>query len=408
MKRLPLIALCCVSLCSCVKRLVDSDIQPLSAATPQIMVHYMPWYASKPISGEWGWHWTMNHFDPDTIADDGRRAIASHYYPLIGPYDSNDPHALECHVLLMKFAGIDGAIIDWYGIKDHRDYAAIHRNTNHLITYIKKAGLSFAICYEDQTVKHLVNDGVLRESEALSHGKEVLRWMQDHWFVADEYAKIAGRPLLLVFGPQYFKGTSWKELFSGLPQSPYFYTLNSLQEGADGVFGWPPVHNGRVVSPAAWREYLDQLYANVEDEKAVIGTAFPKFHDIYEEAGVHTSYGYLDDQEGAVFGETLERAGEHTSLIQIVTWNDYGEGTIIEPTIEFGYRYLEALQNYRRKLAGKTFPYSAEDLRLPIALYQLRQQAAADGRAVTHLDSAAAFLFASENEAARRILLRKQ
>ena len=285
------------------------------------MVHYMPWYASKPISGEWGWHWTMNRFDPDTIADDGRREIASHYYPLIGPYDSNDPHALECHVLLMKFAGIDGAIIDWYGIKDHYDYAAIHRNTNHLISYIKKAGLSFAICYEDQTVKHLVNDGIIRESEALSHGKEVLCWMQDHWFIADEYAKIAGRPLLLVFGPQYFKGAQWKELFSGLSQPPYFYTLNSLQEGADGVFGWPPVHGGRVVPPAAWRTYLSQLY-----EQGGVGTAFPKFHDMYEEAGVRESYGYLDDQEGAVFGETLELAGESASLIQIVTWNDYGEG----------------------------------------------------------------------------------
>ena len=367
------------------------------------MVHYMPWYASKPVSGEWGWHWTMNHFDPDTIADDGRREIASHYYPLIGPYDSNDPHALECHVLLMKFAGIDGAIIDWYGIKDHRDYAAIHRNTKHLIAYIKKAGLSFAICYEDQTIKHLVNDGVLRESEALNHGQEVLRWMQDHWFVADEYAKVAGRPLLLVFGPQYFKGASWKELFSGLPQPPHFYTLNTLQEGADGIFGWPPVHDGRVVSPAAWRTYLGQLY-----KQGGVGTAFPKFHDIYEEAGVRESYGYLDDQEGTVFGETLELAGARASLIQIVTWNDYGEGTIIEPTIEFGYRYLEALQNYRRKHAGKTFPYSAEDLRLPIALYQLRQQATAAGQAATHLDSSAAFLFASENEAARKILLRKQ
>ena len=401
MKRLALIALCCVSLCSCVKRLVDSDVQSLSAASPQIMVHYMPWYASKPVSGEWGWHWTMNHFDPDTIADDGRREIASHYYPLIGPYDSNDPHALECHVLLMKFAGIDGAIIDWYGIKEHRDYAAIHRNTKHLIAYIKKAGLNFAICYEDQSIKHLVNDEVLRESQALSHGQEVLRWMQDHWFVADEYAKIAGRPLLLVFGPQYFKGASWQALFSGLPQPPHFYTLNTLQEGADGVFGWPPVHGGRVVSPAAWRAYLSQLY-----QKGGVGTAFPKFHDIYEEAGVRESYGYLDDQEGTVFGETLELAGESASLIQIVTWNDYGEGTIIEPTIEFGYRYLETLQNYRKKHAGETFPYNAEDLRLPIALCQLRQQAAADGRTATHLDSAAAFLFASENEAASKILLR--
>ena len=397
MKRLLLIALCCVSLHSCVESLVSPGIQPLSAASPQIMVHYMPWYAAKPASGEWGWHWTMNHFDPNTITDDGRREIASHYYPLIGPYDSNDPHVLECHVLLMKFAGIDGAIIDWYGIEDHRDYAAIHRNTNHLIAYIKKAGLSFAICYEDQTVKHLVNDGVLHESQALSHGQDVLRWMQDHWFVADEYAKIAGRPLLLVFGPQYFKRASWKELFSGLPQPPYFYTLNSLQEGADGVFGWPPVHDGRVVPPAAWRAYLSQLY-----EKGGVGTAFPKFHDIYAEAGVRESYGYLDDQEGAVFAETLERAGESASLIQIVTWNDYGEGTIIEPTAEFGYRYLEAIQSYRKKQAGRTFSYSAADLRLPIALYQLRQQAAADGRA----DSAAALMFASETEAARSILLR--
>ena len=68
------------------------------------------------------------------------------------------------------------------------------------------------------------------------------------------------------------------------------------------------------------------------------------------------SYGYLDDQEGAVFDETLERARERASLIQIVTWNDFGEGTIIEPTTEFGYHYLEALQNYRKKQAGKTFP----------------------------------------------------
>lgn len=395
MNRLLLIALCCVSLCSCVESLVNSGMQPRSAASPQIMVHYMPWYAAKPVSGEWGWHWTMNHFDPDTIADDGRREIASHYYPLIGPYDSNDPHVLECHVLLMKFAGIDGAIIDWYGIQDHRDYAAIHHNTNHLIAYIKKAGLSFAICYEDQSIKHLVNDGVLRESQALSHGQDVLRWMQEHWFVADEYAKIAGRPLLFVFGPQYFKGASWQELFSGLPQPPSFYTLNSLWEGADGVFGWPPVHDGRVVPPAAWRAYLSQLY-----EKGGVGTAFPKFHDIYAEAGVRASYGYLDDQEGAVFGETLARAGESASLIQIVTWNDFGEGTIIEPTAEFDYRYLEAVQSFRKQQAGTTFPYNADDLRLPIALYQLRQQAAADGRA----DRAAAFLFASETEAARSIL----
>ena len=28
---------------------------------------------------------------------------------------------------------------------------------------------------------------------------------------------------------------------------------------------------------------------------------------------------------------------------QIVTWNDFGEGTIIEPTLEFGFDYLVRL-----------------------------------------------------------------
>ncbi|MFH1184757.1 MAG: hypothetical protein V1755_06915 [Chloroflexota bacterium] len=97
-----------------------------------VLVHYMPWYASKPVSGHWGWHWTMDHFNPDRVAENGPREVASHYYPLIGPYDSSDPHALECHVLLMKLAGIDGAIIDWYGTKDYHDYAAIHRNAERI------------------------------------------------------------------------------------------------------------------------------------------------------------------------------------------------------------------------------------------------------------------------------------
>jgi len=58
----------------------------------------------------------MDHFDPDTVNVSGERQIASWYYPLIGPYDSSDPAVLEYHVLLMKLAGVDGVIVDWYGI----------------------------------------------------------------------------------------------------------------------------------------------------------------------------------------------------------------------------------------------------------------------------------------------------
>ena len=129
------------------------------------MAHYMPWYASKPVSGYWGWHWTMNHFDPEILDNSGRRDIASHYYPLIGAYDSSDPMALEYHISLMKLSGIDGIIIDWYGIEDFYDYAIINRNTSQIIDIASKAGLAFAICYEDQTIKHMVDGNYLDKDD---------------------------------------------------------------------------------------------------------------------------------------------------------------------------------------------------------------------------------------------------
>ena len=87
----------------------------------------MPWYMAKPHSQQWGWHWTMGTFDPEGH-NGGQPTIASHYHPIIGPYDSGDPDVLEYHALLMKLAGIDGVVIDWYGTVDFLDYGLNHRN----------------------------------------------------------------------------------------------------------------------------------------------------------------------------------------------------------------------------------------------------------------------------------------
>ena len=42
----------------------------------------------------------------------------------------------------MKLAGIDGVVIDWYGTSTLHDYETIHRNTAHLIEYVKKRDCS--------------------------------------------------------------------------------------------------------------------------------------------------------------------------------------------------------------------------------------------------------------------------
>jgi hypothetical protein len=83
----------------------------------------------------------------------------------------------------------------------------------------------------------------------------------------------------------------------------------------------------------------------------------------------------LDYRGGKTLQETLEVAmAGPWSLIQLVTWNDYGEGTMIEPTHEFGYTFLEIVQRERRKELGEAFAFTAEDLRLPARLFALRKK----------------------------------
>ena len=64
----------------------------------------------KDFSGFWGYHWKMKTQDPENVAADGRREVASHFYPLIGPYDSGDPDVLEYH-LLRSWKHADGSFV---------------------------------------------------------------------------------------------------------------------------------------------------------------------------------------------------------------------------------------------------------------------------------------------------------
>lgn len=352
------------------------------------MVHYMPWYESKAVSGHWGWHWTMNHFVPE------KGQIASRFTPLIGPYDSGDPDALECQVQLMKLAGIDGIVIDWYGTDGYLDYGANQRHTLKAIDVVRRAGLRFAICYEDQTVPQLIKGKIFSADQAVEHGTEMLRWMQKAWFASPSYFKIAGRPVLLDFGPQYYKNDDLERMLSALSPRPAFYSLQNKIPAAYGAYSWPYPGGGT-------QKGFDDLNAFYDRAKRwpFIPAAFPRFMDIYQQAGVGKSWGTIDDRDGATYRETLKRAlSSGAPIVQLVTWNDWGEGTQIEPSVQFGYRDLELTQ----KMRGA--PYKPADLRLPVLLYRLRKKLGPSRR----LDEASRLLLAGKPEAARRLLATAQ
>jgi hypothetical protein len=59
-------------------------------------------------------------------------------------------------------------------------------------------------------------------------------------------------------------------------------------------------------------------------------------------------------------------------MAQVVTWNDFGEGTVVEPTVEYGYRDLGVIQDNRRMYMDPKFSYHTNDLVIAARLFNLR------------------------------------
>ena len=310
----------------------------------KVFMHYMPWFETKESSSnnQWGYHWTMNNKNPDNIDANGKREIASHYYPLIGPYHSGDKDVIENHLLLMKYAGIDGVLIDWYGTYDLNDYKMLKENSEQLIAMLDDVGLDYAIVYEDRFLPNIVDAQLAPTVE--NAAKKDMTYMQKNYFNTANYIKIDNKPLLLNFGPITLSSSSqWTEVFSVLNPKPTFLTLwhESSEAGsnAQGEYSWVYKDN----------THLADFYTNnLPNLQVGIGSAYPGFNDFYEEGGTSTVIGWeINHNNGATLDETLAMAqSANLDYLQLITWNDFGEGTMFEPTKEFGYSYIEKVKTF--------------------------------------------------------------
>ncbi len=359
----------------------------------QIYMHYMPWFQSKPVSGYWGSHWKMKNKNPDVIDENGKRQIASHYYPLIGPYDSKDPDVVEYHLLLMKYAGVDAVIIDWYGSHVVNDYKVNLTGSNAIIDKLDETGIRFAIAYEDFTAG-AVEDQTTKT--ALEAAQADMAYMQSNYFNNPQYVTINDGPLLLTFGPRYFKtSTQWTSIFSALSPKPKFLPLwhhkQFTGENDNGEFSWVDFNESL--------SELNDFYNRSPSNEVSIGSAYPRFHDFYVEGGSGSSYGYVPYNEGQTLQNTLNKATQRKAKhLQLVTWNDFGEGTVIEPTQEDQFECLRMIQVFTG------VPYGVDELQLIHQYYLKKVKYKADAAATEKLQTIFTALTRLEVDKAKSVL----
>jgi len=331
-----------------------------------VYMHYMPWFDTQDYNTNWGIHWTMANKNPNIIVDDvtGEREIASHFYPLIGAYDSQDPDVIEYHLLLMKYSGVDGVLINWYGeIGTNGDIGLLLENSNAIVSATNTLDMDFSVLMEDRFV------GTENGLNPVDYVYINIEYLKNNYFSRSNFIRAdSGKPFFGIFGPEEIFGESdWNYALSAAGEDvvflPLYWGINSVGSGAGGGYDWV-LENGLSSNNSFYQSTATSL-------SFAMGCAYPGFKDFYAEGGWGNNLFYLDHNDGSLLNQTLDLAIQNKNSIdalQLVTWNDFGEGTMYEPTYEFGFKMLTNLQT---KLS---VDYTEYELQQIYRLFELRKK----------------------------------
>jgi hypothetical protein len=371
-----------------------SQSVPVAKTNPmKVYMHYMPWFETPATLGgsNWGYHWKFNNQNPNIVDAAGKRQIASHYYPMIGPYASSDPHVIEYHMLLMKLSGVDGIMIDWYGVQGtNGDVGSLLNNSNAAIAKVDDFGMKFGVVLEDRFSTTSHGNGV----PDINKAKANMAYLKNNYFSNSSYIRqnAGADPLVGVFGPITFdpmnpnnpgdSAQQWTQILAEAGEDVDFVTLwyekNDTGANADGEYAW--IYEDEISD-----NHLSHQRSFLNTRATTLGTAggmaYPGFNDYYQEGGVGNIVPFEIPHAG---GQTLDAvldqfqlyanaAPDRIDFLQLATFNDFGEGTMFEPTVETGFDYLHQLQVFTGAKDPTTQQVLDEsDLQLVYELYLAR------------------------------------
>lgn len=344
---------------------------------PVVMAHYLPWFTRH------GRDWPLPKQDFETIPappvipdwrhwrDPGSGYARSHLLmPEWGCYDSRDPAIIRRQISAAQSAGIDGFIINWYGCNSVENVVTLHF-LNTLRQWNREnpeRAFLYQICFDTQ-------------SQLPTEGKTPVSLEQDFAYVRDHLIGPGcllrdGRPVFLFFSyaavvsdwaraAESVFGQDGCDLLWSHPNDSKAVTGRYLWVAPDQAateddteYPWPdPGDSG---SERASRAYA--LWAASEDLYGMAGV-WPGFNDSLVTwawscptgqgrrrpriIAQETEGGCTYDLLWNAYRKTLVPASGHKlPLVQIATWNDHAETTAIEPTREYGTRYLEKTRRH--------------------------------------------------------------
>ena len=251
-------------------------------------------------------------------------------------YTSTDPELLERQIKKARSMAIEAFVVDWFGDRE----PAIDQSYGRMQALAAKHKFHVAMMYDETDPEVGATDQVVADFTKFHD-----TYLADAAPGREAYLTYEGRPVIFVF-PRGGK-TNWdkvRAVTNRWTPAPLLITENLPGQYAadfDGFYPWPnPGPKGWSADGANWGyDYLADFYQQMTTkypEKIIVGGAWPQFDDSKASWGLNR---HIAPNCGQTFWSTFGfwrkyvPAGEAIPFVMIETWNDYEEGTAVEPGI---------------------------------------------------------------------------
>ena len=251
-------------------------------------------------------------------------------------YSTKNPKTVRDQIRKAKALGVTGFVVDWYGSRD----SFVDQSYKVIQTVAAKNKFNVAIMYDESDTDEGATDLVIADL-TMFHDTYLLKNSPGH----QAYLTYQGRPVILVF--PHGNHTDWAQVRAAVNQwsSPPWLLQENLPgphpDAFDGFYPWVnPGPGGWAADGHNWGErYLEDFYKNMADkypDKIVMGGAWPQFDDHKASWSLNR---HISARCGQTYRDSLDLwkkyfpAGQVVPFMLIQTWNDYEEGSAIEPGI---------------------------------------------------------------------------
>lgn len=304
----------------------------------EVLAFYYTWYGRPERQGRWV-HW--GSVDPDA-----HDISQSTHYPALGAYDSHDRQVIDRHIAQAKQHGLTGFIATWWGRGTYDDRA--------FATLLERAAA------QDFKVTVYWETAPGKDAAQVAQAIDDLSYVLQRYAESEAFLKVDGKPVLFVYGrvmDQMPLG-AWPAIFEGVRQrygrdfaliaDGYSEAYARLFDGVHtyNICGWVRDQSPDALRRASAASFSSAVQLARSQGKISCLTIIPG----YDDTKIRKPGLKAERQNGETYRVLWDEATRaDPDWILITSWNEWHEGSEIEPSWEDGEKYLQLTKPFAER-----------------------------------------------------------